>query len=303
MAIAVDRAKLPNFFIIGAPKSGTTALFRMLAEFDDIYMSPVKEPGFFSSHMQYARGLKYYSETFFATADAPARGEATPWYLYHSVARLRIRELLSPEAWRFLVVLRDPVQRAYSMYQDQVRLGIEDLSFPQSLEAEGIRTSSGYGAQGNPFAHQYVECGRYAKYLAPWLRDFGPNVLVILHEDLLRAPEAVVARIRAFLGLEVSTLLATPGIHNRASGVKSMFLQRCLIRAVNNALLRRLGSAALPARIYRPVLDRVQAWNRDDSIVPRIDAASEAGLRALFNPDVLALQDLTGINLDGWLAR
>src|SRR5262249_11013082 len=108
----------PNFFIVGAPRAGTTSLYIYLKQIPGIYMSPVKEPHYFN-HEPGERSRDEYLELFRAADTAVAVGEASVGYLRHPDAPLRIRANV-PHA-KIIMSLRDPVEKVYSQYFEQVR--------------------------------------------------------------------------------------------------------------------------------------------------------------------------------------
>src|SRR5215203_3559900 len=149
---------MPNFLIIGAMKSGTTALYYYLEQHPEIYMSPVKEPNFFSSQGQQnavdaVTNIGAYQHLFKGASDEKAIGEASHSYLYEPGAATAIRRYI-PEA-KLIAILRNPIERAYSHFLHMVRSGTEPLDdFTQALqekEAVGVhkeRTFQDYIGRG-----------------------------------------------------------------------------------------------------------------------------------------------------------
>ena len=131
---------LPNFFILGSAKCGTTALYEVLKHHPEIYFPLVKEPQFFCNDDLYAKGLNFYSKTYFCKSHGyKAVGEATPHYMYYKKVAERIAKDIPGENQRFILILRDPVKRAYSLYWNMVKEGYENLSFSDAIEAEKER--------------------------------------------------------------------------------------------------------------------------------------------------------------------
>lgn len=295
------RAALPNFFVIGAPKCGTTTLYHLLKQHPQIYMPSVKEPGFFSSDRQYARGLDYYVESFFRNADRwPVRGEATPWYLYPPQVPERIAAAVGEDA-RFIAILRDPVERTYSMYLDQVRRGTEHLPFEEALQMEPRRSDEA-GPLVNPYVSAYAECSHFATHLHRYIDRFGPDrLLVLLQDDLAAAPENVVRTIHRFLRIEERGGLDTT-LHSNPSGVPRSALVERTLRALDNASpqVRNRLARAVPARVYRPALEAVVRRNLKPVPPPPMKPETEQRLRAEFADDVRALESLLGRNLSHW---
>ena len=120
--------KKPNFFIIGAPKCGTTSLGAWLSEHPEIYMSPVKEPHFYNTDMKYVhvKSWKEYERLFNSVTDKHiAVGEASVWYLFSQVAVPRIERELSDV--KYIVMIRNPVDMAYSLHEQLVVAGNEHI--------------------------------------------------------------------------------------------------------------------------------------------------------------------------------
>jgi len=200
----IDFTKLPNFFLIGAAKAGTTSLHDVLRQHPDIFLAKRKEPNFFNTEDHYALGLNWYQETHFCKAERyPRRGESTANSLYWStVVAPRIKEAYGEREVKFIATFRDPVKRAYSYYWMNVNNGLETLSFDEALarEEERLRSNwerlqrSGLGTYG------YYRGGCYATLLQPFLelfprRDFA----FFLLEDLQQNFAMTMASLAHFL--------------------------------------------------------------------------------------------------------
>ena len=188
----------PNFFVLGAAKCGTTTLHEVLAAHPHIFMTKEKEPRFFDDDTYYTRGLdRYLRDHFRGAAGFKARGEASPTYLRSGKARDRIRGDLG-EDLRFVVILRDPVKRAWSAYLQECRYGAETESFERALELEPSRLSV-----GRPAWTTYFRGGLYARQLRVWFEAFPrEHFLVLLTEDLAERPNAVARQVFAFLEVD-----------------------------------------------------------------------------------------------------
>jgi hypothetical protein len=200
---------LPSALIIGAQRSGTTSLFNYLAQHPDVLPPLGKEIHYFDLH--YARGVRWYRGRFPFSYRLRRRAltiDASPYYLAHPLAPERAAQLL-PEV-KLVAVLRNPVDRAFSHYQHEVRDGRESLSFAEAIdreparlagEEERLRHEPGYYSY-NHHRYSYTRRGLYLEQLGCWVRQYPRSRLLVLQsERLFREPAAVSAALYAFLGL------------------------------------------------------------------------------------------------------
>ena len=130
-----------DFFLLGAPKAGTTSLFYYLTEHPQIYPSKFKETRFFLDEKLYNKGFQFYLEKYFPKSENyKIRGEGTPAYLGNcEIVAPRIKKTLEGNEPKFIIILRDPVERAWSNYQHRKRMEVEFLNFEQALADEENR--------------------------------------------------------------------------------------------------------------------------------------------------------------------
>ena len=129
---------LPNFMCLGAAKSGTTTLFDVLRQHPDVYIPAFKEPHFFDIPENYNNGIEWYEKNYFSKADKRIIADFTPSYFFEKETPKRIFKGIGSEI-KFVVLLRNPVDRAYSHYLHSVRDDYENLSFKESLKQENAR--------------------------------------------------------------------------------------------------------------------------------------------------------------------
>ena len=201
---------LPNFVIVGTMKGGTTSMFQYLAQHPQINPPFRKEIKFFDIH--FPKGLLWYRAHFPLWAKMTGgalTGEATPYYFFHPMAAERLAETL-PNA-KLILLLRNPVDRAYSHYSHIHRVGREPLSFEDAIaaepdrlagEAERILSDPDYST----FTHvhySYLARGRYIEQLPRWLERFPRDrMLILASEDLSRQPAAAFQETLDFLGID-----------------------------------------------------------------------------------------------------
>jgi hypothetical protein len=202
------RRPLPAFLIVGAAKAGTTSLHEHLSEHPAVSAPTTKEIHYFD--FSYRRGPGWYRAHFRPPKrDGEISGESTPYYLFHPLVPERVARDL-PEG-RFIAVLRNPIDRAYSQHNHERASGHEDLPFEQAIAAEGERlrgeeerlvADAGYRSFSHQH-HSYLARSRYAEQLERWFGYVDRDRFLILSaEDLFEDPQAVVADAQRFLGLE-----------------------------------------------------------------------------------------------------
>jgi lipopolysaccharide transport system ATP-binding protein len=191
--------------VIGAHRGGTTSFFYYLCRHPGVAEALTKEIHFFDAN--YGRGTGWY-RSFFPRGHDRLAGEATPYYLFHPAVPERVRETI-PDA-SFIVLLRNPVDRAYSHYQKVRRQGIERLSFRKALAAEERRLaeetdrllSDANYRSSHHHRHAYASRGLYAEQLERWFAHFPRDrFLVLKSEDYFMRPAQVYAQALEFLSL------------------------------------------------------------------------------------------------------
>jgi hypothetical protein len=192
----------PNFFIVGAQKAGTTSLYFYLKEVPQVYMSPIKEPFYFAPHAVHnsasdiIRDKKEYLKLFEKANGYTAIGEATPIYLWDPDAPKLIHQTV-PHA-RIIMILRDPIERAYSNYLMRVRYSGVKSSFYDELIGDYRSQEKLYGK-----SQLYVEFGMYYEQVKRYFDIFGrKQVKVIIFEEFVKRPEQTVNEVLAFLGVK-----------------------------------------------------------------------------------------------------
>ncbi|OKI66786.1 sulfotransferase domain-containing protein [Micromonospora sp. CB01531] len=258
-----DRRPLPDFLVIGTKRGGTTSLWRYLLEHPLVpRLFPAwntKTSHYFED--TYSRGEAWYRSHFPTERQrralerrhgGPTRvGEAAPLYMFHPLAPARVAELIP--AVKLIVLLRDPVERAYSHWKERRTEGVEPLGFAEALAAEEERTA---GEREKLIAdptyvsnaydwYSYRARGRYLEHLEPWLDRFDREQLLILpSETFYREPAAAYARVLDFLGLPPYQLDRYEVFNDRRSSAMDAAVRDELTRyyaPYDGALADRLG--------------------------------------------------------------
>jgi hypothetical protein len=201
-----DERSLPQAMIIGAMKCGTSSLHNYLTQHPGVIAPLRKEVHYFD--VRFAQGERWYRANFGRVGEPGLNLDSSPYYLAHPLAPQRAHALV-PEA-KLIVLLRDPVRRAYSHYWHERHKERETLSFEEAIAAEPARLGDdeqrlARGEIRQSRAHQhfsYLARGRYAEQLERWWRHYPRERLLVLRfEELARDPLAVLDRTLEFLGL------------------------------------------------------------------------------------------------------
>ena len=290
--------RLPNFVVVGAPKCGTTSLYHYLKQHPQIFLPARKELHYFSyRYMEQllagpgdknilatsCRTFEDYAAYFADAKDEIALGDISPSYFYFNDARTEMHQRLGDA--RIIVMLRDPVQKAFSQYMHLIRDGRESLDFNAALAAESERAARGYAAMW-----RYAESSLYTPTTRRYMDEFGrDNLKVILMDDLVRAPAEVLADTFRFLGVDPTVRVQHDSTFNRSGVPRSRFMAS-LISKPNpvTSLARKL----LPLSLTGRVKDVIQRFNTGAKL--KLDDRARATLAAYFAADLAELETLLG---------
>lgn len=192
---------LPDFIIIGVPKSGSTFLFEMLDKHPEIKGASLKEPHYFD--LNYSKGEKFYRGFFPYQSEGKLSGEASVNYFYSKKAAERIKQDL-PKV-KLILVLRNPVERAYSHFQMNIK-DLEEKNFAEII-APNNSENKRYG---------FVEKGKYVEYIKTWKNLFSDGQLLVLKsEDLFHDPNLELQKVFRFLNVGEHHFEETKPINQR----------------------------------------------------------------------------------------
>jgi len=300
----------PDFFVIGAPKAGTTALHSALARHPQLYLSPVKEPKFYlcgerpparrahrgpgdaHSRHEWVWRRERYAALFAGAPEGTLRGESTPFYLSDPAALARIHAD-RPDA-KLVAVLRDPVDRAYSNWMHLWSDGLEtEPDVVRAVAAEDARRAAGYA----PFWH-YRRLGLYGEQLQALYEVFPRSQVHLLrYRDLVDTPAEAVGAVCAFLGVEAADPPLPRGENTRPFAPDTPRTRRL-------ARLARAGAWTgqwFPPRAWRvaarPLLRALQAT---DAARPTLAPEQRAELLRSFEADIRLLEQVTGADYSDW---
>jgi Sulfotransferase family len=308
---AFEEGRLPDFFIVGHQKCGTTALYLMLQDHPQIFMCTPKEPMFFASDLRFPRTeeqldnrtrphkLEHYRALFADAAPGQLAGEASAWYLRSGVAAGRIAEL-RPKA-RIVAILREPTSYLRAFHLQMLRShqdDVKDLGRAMELERERRAGRRIPPRCPSPPALFYSEHVRYVEQLRRYHAVFPrEQVLVLIYEDFRRDNEGTVHEVRRFLDIDDSPPIARvetqPG-----QGVRSVRLLQ--LKQASRKAGRRSAEADRAGRTMNALIPRrVRETSAFRKAVRRVvypspsppDPGLMQELRMRFKPEVLALSE------------
>jgi hypothetical protein len=284
----------PDFFIVGAAKSGTTSVWEYLRSHPHVFFPTVKEPHYFVSiparpgdeWTYFAGNREGYLNLYKDARGYKASGDASPGYLWDVNSARMIHEV-SPNA-KIVILLRDPIERAQSHYLRMSWWGIDPLSFPEAIRRDNSRNSDGWW---NKFL--YVEAGLYYEQVRRYLEAFGKEqVGVYLFEDLEKDTPGVVSAIARHIGVDPALLDQDElrRVHNLSRAPRFKWLYD----GVRGAFSLRLRMKILPEPMrkwmsYNPIFYK--------SDKPRVEPEARRYLQDIYEPDLRNLERLLGKKL------
>ena len=297
----------PNFFIVGAPKCGTTALYEYLRPHPNIFMPKVKEPHFFAKDLgtyPFIKTLEDYTRLFAAAGSRHLRvGEASVYYLRSTVAIANIREF-NPDA-RLIAMFRNPLEMLHSFHAQLLYVAEESESdFETAWRLQEDR-SRGIGLpprSRGAFLVQYRELGRFGTQTERLLSIFPrEQVRLILYDDFAAAPQAVYDDVIEFLGIPHDGRTEFPRINEgkraRLDWLRDFYRKPPPpLRSACRGLQRAVGGDRLATGALKGV-----ALNRDKAGRPPLSPEFRAELVEAFRDEVALLGRLLERDLSHWM--
>ena len=311
---------LPNFFIVGAAKSGTTSLYHYLLEHPEIYMSPIKEPNFFCTdinpdlfredfkrrvyldlnkyfskrvkdkiHGAFIRSWEHYFELFEDVSTEPAVGEASVSYLFSKVAARNIKNSI-PNA-KIIIILRNPIERAFSHYLMNLSSGISvKKDFLEELITDINKEQKGWG-----ISHLYIELGMYYEQVKRYMAEFPPEqVRIFIYDEFKADPQKILKEIFEFLGVDNTF---QPDLNRRynVSYIPSSIFSESLLKLRHHSLIKQIIQL-LPIQVKDTIKKKLYT-NRK----PPLSEKAKLFLKEYFREDIIKLSNLINKDLTYWL--
>ncbi len=291
---------LPNFLCVGAQKAGTTTLHNILKQHPDIYLPELKEAHFFDCEDRYQKGLSWWIDTFFDKySNEKIMGAITPDYLYYDEVPQMIYNDLGNDI-KIIIVLRDPVERAYSHYLMSRRRGIEDLSFREAIETENERIKQ---SQYNRNHFSYVSRGFYLEQVKRYVNLFGKDQILFLsfEKDIINDIDNTIFKIEKFLEIEQIKLNSKIS-SNVASEPRYKIINK-LIRQ-NNLLKQSIKFFIKSDLIKFKIKNFIENMNQRKILKKEpLNKQDRAKLIDLYQKEIIELSEITQLNFDHWFNK
>ena len=289
---------LPNFMVLGASKSATTTLYNILKNHDEIYAPSFKEPHFFNITKNFKKGLDWYENTYYnTTINYKAVIDFTPTYLYTPNCAQRIYENLGPDM-KFIVILRNPVDRAYSHYLHSKRDGYENKDFMDALICEKSRIDISRQEDDilSELRFSYLAQGDYHRMLSDYLKYYSlDNFLIINFEsEIANGLELTRIRIADFLDIDLSNL--DLDLHSNKSGKpRFSFLQKIMMK---NGFCRQALKFCFSSITRQRIRNKIKNFNKiNHDFMPLTQQIKIELYKKYFMEDVLSLEKLLNRNM------
>ena len=304
----------PNFFVLGAAKCATTSLYMYLDNHPQIYMSPVKEPNFFACENQQLdyQGLGYekniksqtitdyssYLSLFQSVRQEKAIGEASWSSLYYPQASKRIKHYF-PDA-KFIVILRNPIERAFSHHQYLLQHHRENIkSFSQAIALENERIQQKYWADWH-----YIKLGFYSNQLKKYFSIFEREQFKIIYFERFKSNRiATLKEIFDFLNvdniaIEDSKLVQKK--HNQTMLPRISFVNSFIERANYNGRLQYILKKTIPKQWHNTLKKQGDRIYNLNLYKPVLSKAMRQHLKEIYLNEIQALENLLGSSLEHW---
>jgi Sulfotransferase family len=303
--------RLPDFFIVGNPKSGTTALYEMLRLHPGIYMPECKEPWFFAQELHERtpprpegtpESLEQYVQLFADAAPEQRAGEATALYLWSRTAAAAIAQV-RPDA-RIIAILREPASFLASLHLQFVQTYIEtEGNFRRAIALEEARRGGREIPRYTywPQALLYSEHVRYVEQLRRFHAVFpAEQVLVLIYDDFLKDNEATVREVLRFLDADdqhaIDTVRANPSFRARSQRAHELLHAMSVGRGPLSRALRGGVKAVTPQKLRRDTVAAIRQRVINTQPEP-VDEQFMLELRRRFAPEVAAVSEYLGRDL------
>ncbi|MEO7209600.1 MAG: sulfotransferase [Chitinophagaceae bacterium] len=296
---------LPDFFVLGPPKTASTSLHYYLGQHPEIFMSEKKETRFFD--LDYNKGIPFYKKYFEEASEGLCKGEATPTYAFLPFVATRIFEHI-PNA-KLIFTFRDPVERAYSGWLMRSAKGNEKLSFRNALEenleqrgridffsgdisAEWLKDQTILAKKNEITLRTYIEGGLYSEQLKAYKKFFpAESIKIILLDEIRENTDAVLKQLFIFLGVDNTFQSISDTVKNKYHKNRLRFL----LDIFGKEKLLKAGKL-IPSGIK----ERILSLSKVSQEKTKMTENDRAFAYEIFKTDISALELMLNKPFDNW---
>ncbi|RJX18278.1 MAG: hypothetical protein C4575_11000 [Desulforudis sp.] len=289
----------PNFFIIGAAKSGTSSLADYLNQHPDIFISPLKEPFYFVNDSGYNDYNKYIS-LFNKSNNEKAVGEASTGYLFDKFSAKLIYKF-NKEA-KIIAILRNPSTMAFSYWQYMKLIGNESKSFMDAISPQErvYRHSDKFKNECVNWwaSYLYVERALYYEQIRRYYEIFNPEqIKIFIYEEFFKEKELSCRDCYQFLNVEDNF---KPVFTRKNMGGSIRF--KCIRSILNteNAIIRNITKKIIPIKARNIIKDKLISFNTNENDKKIMNNEEKKILNDLFQKDIYNLEKLLNRKIDTW---
>ena len=285
----------PEYFVVGTAKAGTTSLFKYFLDHPQVFVPPNKETYFFGEHCyedSKIETIKEYQKIFRSAVSGEKCVEVSTSYLYSQQAACEIKEY-NPDA-KIMIILRNPVDRAFSNYKYKLKTGKEDCNnFEEALSREENRISAGL-----PYGFHYTGMGLYYNQVKRYFDIFDKeNVLVLLFDELKSDPALFYEKINCFMGIKPLTSFNTSKKVNKSGAARSKLIMRVLN---DDSFLKKMVKRIVPKDKQRHVSGFLKDLNISNKKI-LMKTGTKNRLKEFFHDDIMKLESCINKDLSSWL--
>lgn len=289
---------LPNFLVVGGQKCGTTSLHEYLSLHPDIYLPSVKETHFFADPKKYENGIEYYEKEYFSDwKGEPAVGEVDPDYIYIPDALERIRQHLDVKNLKIVLLVRNPVDRAFSHYLMTYRRGVEKESFENAIQLEHKRIKKGFYEREH---FSYLDRGFYGRDVERFLNVFpSHNVMVLDAYEFRNNTLGCIRNVLDFIGVDAAykSDILDKRFHE-ATVPRIVGLSRWLAsKDRKKDYIKRLIPSETIRKKLRYLLLKINSKRNDINL----SEETRNKVKHIYAEDIRHLEEQTGMRFSHWL--
>ena len=309
------KINLPDAIIVGAAKSGTTALYKFLGDYDSVFVSKIKEPWFFSHFNREFKlihpiteedlscykitDLDIYSDLFNRSTDGQILLEASTSYLYDSdITISNIKKIYGDryDDLKIIIMLRNPIHRAWSHYNMHSQYMSNNLSFSESINDDviKIRMEKGWGKR-----YDYISLGKYFDDVKNYIMNFS-NIKFFFYDDFLKDPEYVFRELKYFLNIKSSHMPSLNKRYNMSGEPKNIVYKWLSNFIYKPNIIKDKLKFLIPRLVrhdLRVFIGQYLFYNK------KIPENEKRLLRSIYDKDIKKLSVLLNKDLSSWLSE